>query len=45
MACVENQCTSCDWQEFANQRRASCPKCGSAVQAISDESHDEEHEE
>ena len=38
MACMEHNCTECDWYGCDNQRRSECPVCGARVTNDFDES-------
>ena len=41
MACMEHNCTVCDWVTMDNRRGpSSCPKCGARVISFFDEDPD-----
>ena len=37
MACVEYECTKCDWSDMTNDMIRVCPMCASPVTAFFDE--------
>jgi hypothetical protein len=40
MACVDNDCTQCDWFNVSNRMIDYCPECGARVNNTFDEDPD-----
>jgi len=37
MACMEHQCTKCNWHEFDNEEHKRCPVCKAEIMSYFDE--------
>ena len=39
MACMEHECTRCDWVGFDNASSTTCPRCGALCSSFYDEDY------